>query len=108
LGSKGSLRVLIHQTPVHGPGGTAEVPVRYLGLRGQHRSSEASARHGTQTTRNLAAVFGDCLASGWSVGASLRPRAARPNMLVVTVVGRSTVVGQVAVALAGEDRDVTI
>jgi hypothetical protein len=29
-------------------------------------------------------------------------------MLVVTVVGRSTVVGQVAVALAGEDRDVTI
>lgn len=72
------------------------------------KRQHGTARHGTQTTRNLAAVFGDCLARGWSVGASLRPRAARPNMLVVTVVGRSTVVGQVAVAVAGEDRDVTI
>jgi hypothetical protein len=74
-------------------------------------NTEAAKRqHGTarHTTRNLAAVFGDCLARGWSVGASLRPRAARANMLVVTVVGRSTVVGQVAVARAGEDRDVTI
>jgi hypothetical protein len=61
FGSKGALLRLIQQTPVHGPYGTAKLPVRYLFAWSTPQA--ATCQHCTQTTRNLVAALGDCLAA---------------------------------------------
>jgi hypothetical protein len=57
--SKGALLRLIQQTRVHGPGGTAELPVRYLICVVD--TAAATCQHCTQMTRNLVAALGDYL-----------------------------------------------